>query len=479
MGRKVFGLDIREDAVSSVLVKTGFKGSEIESQIYVPLQAAGNDGIGQALKTIVRELDTDGAVCVASLPAHQISFRHISVPFKDTKKIRQILPFELESTLPMPIEDLIMDFQTVHPTASKDRTGILAALVEKSHLESYLAILADFKIQPEIVTCGGYGIGRLLARLPDFPPKGLVVDIEQRKGTIFIVNAGHICLIRPVPINPSAKAASLCLQIRRTLMAYEEMTGFDFQPEAVFMTGRGLDDNTVESEVARLLGLPVQRADIVQDTDVGIKPPASQTWNPLQLDGAASLALMELKGGDGINFRKGPFAQKKLWGQHRKSLITTAVIAGFFLVLALFNIFYDAYLLKLQVAGLDREITGIFRRTFPDVKKIVDPVHQMRIKIEAVKKSTLFPGQTGKHIRTIDLLNEISQSIPKATDVEFTRLVIGPENLLIDGNTDTFNTVDDIKRRLEGAVLFKEITISSANIDRAGDRVRFKLKGGF
>jgi hypothetical protein len=60
-----------------------------------------------------------------------------------------------------------------------------------------------------------------------------------------------------------------------------------------------------------------------------------------------------------------------------------------------------------------------------------------------------------------------------------TRLVIGPESLLIDGTTDTFNTVDDIKNRLEKANLFKSVSISSANIDRSDNRVRFKLKGVF
>jgi hypothetical protein len=63
--------------------------------------------------------------------------------------------------------------------------------------------------------------------------------------------------------------------------------------------------------------------------------------------------------------------------------------------------------------------------------------------------------------------------------VEFTRLVLGPENLLIDGNTDTFNAVDEIKNRLETAKLFKGVTISSANIDRAINRVQFKLRGVF
>jgi len=60
--------------------------------------------------------------------------------------------------------------------------------------------------------------------------------------------------------------------------------------------------------------------------------------------------------------------------------------------------------------------------------------------------------------------------------VDFTRLVIQPENVVISGTTDTFNSVDDIKSRLEQIQYFKKVTISSSNIDRSGEEVRFILK---
>jgi len=143
------------------------------------------------------------------------------------------------------------------------------------------------------------------------------------------------------------------------------------------------------------------------------------------------------------------------------------------------ELFFDSYRLKQRVMHLDRQITTVFQSTFPDIKRIVDPVHQMRLEIKDVQKKAYLTDDSGKSILTIDLLNEISRLIPETVDVEFTRLVIGPENLLIDGNTDTFNAVDEIKNRLETAKLFRGVTISSANIDRAANRVQFKLRGVF
>jgi general secretion pathway protein L len=53
---------------------------------------------------------------------------------------------------------------------------------------------------------------------------------------------------------------------------------------------------------------------------------------------------------------------------------------------------------------------------------------------------------------------------------------MGAESVSISGDTDSFNSVDNIKSKLEQADIFKKIVISSANIDKFDKRVRFKLK---
>ena len=64
----------------------------------------------------------------------------------------------------------------------------------------------------------------------------------------------------------------------------------------------------------------------------------------------------------------------------------------------------------------------------------------------------------------------------ESVKVNLTRLVIQPDNVLISGTTDAYDAVNDIKSRLEKVQYFKKVTISSANIDRSGNEVRFMLK---
>jgi YbbR domain-containing protein len=55
-------------------------------------------------------------------------------------------------------------------------------------------------------------------------------------------------------------------------------------------------------------------------------------------------------------------------------------------------------------------------------------------------------------------------------------MVIDLEAVRISGSTDTFNTVDKIKNSLESSECFNSATISSAKLDRTGNKVEFEIK---
>jgi general secretion pathway protein L len=481
MSRKILGLDIRHDAVSAVLIESGIKGTVIEAQAHVPTPDRKEDGNNwiASLETIVQKIDITGCVCVASFPADEVSFRNIQVPFKGQKKIRKVLPYELEPTLPFPIEDLIVDFMPLELPEKTGAKNLISAAVEKTKMQFYLDALAGFNIEPEIVTVGGCSTAMYLANFLDKGQNWLFIDICKNKGSIFLIVSGKTCLIRTFPIQSTArsyKIKSLCSNIRRTLIASEKIVGFEFKPDGGFITGSGIDDLGFDQDMEQALGFPFERADILRYTEMIKQEAVPQPWVPFLMDNPLSLALMEIQGTKGFNFRKGPFASKKFWEENKKNLIQSGALLFLVLVLALFSVSLDSYLMGKRLTRLNHEITDIFTSTFPEVKKVVDPVEQMRIKIREAKKDALFPEGSETQPLAIDILNTLSTRIPKDVDVILTRLVLGSESVVISGDTDTFNSVDNIKSRLEQSGLFKKITISSANIDKSDKRVHFNLK---
>ncbi len=482
MSRNILGLDIRDDAISAVLVKSGIKTNSIEAHEYIPVSDQKDIAgcVDSLLKSLCKQADISGSICVASFPANRISYRNIKLPFKEQKKIKQILPYELESTLPFLVDDLIIDYNSIKlqgQSGSADSTNVVAAAVEKSAIESYLNTLTSFNIKPQIVTIGGYPTALCLSSDTTVPANRLFVDIGNKNCSVFIIVAGQIYLVRSFPTGAAGSSIEelFCNEIKRTLYAGEEIFDFDLQPDGIFITGCNPDTVNYEQDIERILGISAKRTDLLSHTGF-IRKNTELSWKPEQMDNALALALTEIEGFKVFNFLKGPFAAKNYWVEHKKSLIKTGILAGLVLALIFINIVLKTHSMEKKLAGLNNQITGIFKTTFPDVKNIVDPIQQMRVKLKEAQKSSIFSGETGNHVYAIDILKDISEFTPGDIDVNLTNLVVDMESVLIAGDTNRFNSVDDIKRGLEQSDLFNKVTISSANMDKSDNRVRFKLK---
>ncbi|MFC1505107.1 type II secretion system protein GspL, partial [Thermodesulfobacteriota bacterium] len=386
----------------------------------------------------------------------------------------QVLPYELEPLLPYAVEDLIFDFQPTDGVSEADHSSLLAVAVGKKRMQSFLESLAPLGLTPEIVTVASYPIALFL----NGPIDGLLLDIDESHCTLVAYGADHIHLVRstPIPDAETPTAETLARWVRQTLAGFEKTLATDFNPLGVFITGSGLNGDQMEQDLAQNLSLPIHRVDLIRAADNVIKNEPAQPWEPHLMDSALALALAEAAGTELINFRRGPFSITKQWVENKKSLITSAALIALILIMSLAGIIIDTVALQKRQTALEQEIQTIFRSSFPDVKNIVDPLHQMRIGIEEAQQTDLIPGESGSTIRKLDILNDISRLIPDKIDVEIVSIVISEDNFVLSGNTDTFNAVDDMKSRMEKSKLVQSVTISSANLNRAGNRVRFKLK---
>jgi type II secretion system protein L len=480
MGKKILGLDIQNDALAAVLINSGLKGNSIEGHAYIPFGGSpGDDALSAAMDRLMEQMDTTGSVCVAAIPADRVSFRNIQVPFKQAKKIKQILPFELEPTLPFSVDSQIIDFQALKNESGSEQTDLITAAVDISHLQSYLDLLSAYQLDPQVVTISGYPAALCLARLAEIPEQTMVISVGRQKSALYFISAGQLCLVRSIPSGSLAsdRVKTISQNILRTLSAFEASAQQPYRADKVFITGMAAGENGCTETIGRTVNAPVEKTNLVEDTAGRLNNRPDRTWNPDQMDNALALALIESIGIKGINFRKGPFAIKKRWAEHKKSIIRSAVLAGVLLVCVLANIVIDYHFKTARLEELNNRINGLFTSTFPDVQRIVDPLQQMKAKIDEARRTSLSSTGGENDLFMVDILNELSRRIPKEIDVRFSRMVIGgDDSVVITGDTDTFNTVDTMKGRLEEADAFKEVTIVSTTKDKDGTRIRFRIK---
>ena len=480
MSRKILGLDIGNAAVSGVVINSGIKGSFVEARARVPLEGPQDFGgtLAGSLEALAGEIDITGTKCIVSLPAGSVSFRTLRLPFRDEKKLRQILPYELEPQLPYPVEDLIIDYYRSGP-GRVDSSELITAAVKKTTIESLLAVLQSFRIDPAIITVGGFATALCLADTINQPENWILADIDKEDLSLFFTEAGTIKLARATRLPAFGEdhpATRVYRQIGRSLLACRDVYHFDFKADALFTNDPALIEPEHKPADSPLSGLPVDPTNLAKKISPRTIETGGQLPAPYLHDNALALGYLELSGLKGLDFRKGPFERKKQWRKYRKSMISSGALALLVLILFFSNILVDTYYLGKRADRLNHEIREVFKSALPDITRIVDPLQQLRIKIQESKRHLALPVGANKRARIIDLLNDLSSRIPGRIDVQMTRVVIGPDSILVSGNTDTFNSVDDIKNRLERADFFKKVVISSANLEKAGNRVNFKLK---
>ena len=488
MSKKILGLNICSDSVSAVLIKSSMNENRIEATEYFSISETENlnDFITSSIKKIIDKNDLSESAYVVSLPADIMFFRNINVPLKTEKKIRQILPFELEPMLPFSEGDLETSFNLINLPVKTRGSELLTASIKKSDLNHYLDIFTSFNIEPEVIVPGGYSACACIAVRSDISEKLIFAYIEKKSITLFLIANSKVCLIRSIPaasddyfLNPS----NISADIKHTVRGFEEKFHTDFYPSKLFITGSGLSeisDKCIEKELRPILDMPVERTDFAEissgNTYLDVKKSETCVWQPWQMDEALAIGMNRIQGTNGLNFSQSSFAAKKLWVQNKKNFIRTGILLIFVILCAGFNFFMDSYSLNKRLFILNNRINEIFISTFPDVKKIVDPLQQMKVKINEAKNQSLSLSETGRNIRAVDILYNISELIPDGTDIAVSRFVISPDSILISGKTDTFNSVDSIKNGLDKAEIFKTVIISSTSKDKDGSNISFKLK---
>jgi general secretion pathway protein L len=88
---------------------------------------------------------------------------------------------------------------------------------------------------------------------------------------------------------------------------------------------------------------------------------------------------------------------------------------------------------------------------------------------------TALPSLLVPETTVVRLLAEISARLPDSLSVTFERVIYDQKSLRIRGVTDTFLTVDQLTKALEGSIYFSAVDIGSANLAPNDEGVRFEL----
>ena len=470
MARQTLTLDIKEHGIDWVLLRTGLRSITIEKSGNLVCRLTGGDtgGAVAPLKELRDAVGAPGVTCITAIEGHGLFARSVKVPFQDRRKVRQILPLELEATLPVPIENLAMDFQIA---GNGDGHTALSAAISRERIDFIRQRLHEAGLDPVLVTFSGLPAAMLLAASSEGQHPSLLIDGDGDHATLFLIGGNQLQYLRSwiPPHAPDDPAERLKLAINQTLEAAPHVLPDANAVGSVYLTSRGARHYPPE-KLAATLGLAVA----VFDPARAARPNLSGQLAGGYGQGALALGLYEPMADKGLNFFRATSPLRRFLQQHRKPFIRTGAMAAALAILFLVGVFMDIRRHEARTAALKAEARAVLKQTFPQTRNIVDPLQQMIVNLREARADDL-AAHPGAQVRQIDILQTISQSLPPRLDIHVSQLVAGRERVQISGTTGTFEAVNEARGHLEKTGFFDNITIISANMDQRVGRVRFRL----
>ena len=506
MADKILGLDIGETAVRAVLVERTFRGGR-RAVDAAEIPVGKTEGIPEALDKLFENSRFRGCSAVTAMPAASVSFRNLTLPFKDEKKIRQILPYEVEPLLPIAIDEVILDYATIKPGVPSD---LFVAIALKTDIRQRTAALSGYARKISRIDIEGAAVATALTTKKTRAGCILLLDIGACHSVGLLMTHARICQIRTFAFGgeqitraiadtlkidhedaerrkrenrPDEASATVATLFRKFITELENTIEFmklqgilQEGPERIFLTGGGALYPPLQDSLAHHFSLPVEPVNLLENSDIAVDQAFRRHWNPLIMNQALALALAE--GGKRLSFNlkiRDSRARAAL-GQYKGTLRWAAAVLALFLILTGTDAYLDYRYSRERLNRIKSEIASLFKTYSPETTRVVDPISQLRAGIAEARKVFLGIGDTPPDMTVLALLKDLSTLAPPATELLLNSFVLEKDLIQIKGLAKNFDAVDTLKKEYMKSKYFQAVTIGGTNLIKQGDKVEFDMR---
>ena len=251
-----FGLDIGSYYIKGVELERTKEGTySVVSFGVVPspvnLAVANSDADIRTLADAVSELVKTyrfSGTAVTTLPEGQLFSFVVDFPKMSEKELAKSLQWEAEQYIPMPLDEVSLDYQVLDPLAStRDDGRMEVALIAapKKVVNNYLSVIRQAGLETASVENQTSAVVRALHAGGADAPTALYVSMGASSTDFAIVRAGAVRFTRSIPTGGSVMTRAVA-----------EKLGFDVQQAEEYKKTHGLLDAAVEGKVREAL-LPV------------------------------------------------------------------------------------------------------------------------------------------------------------------------------------------------------------------------------
>ncbi|MCZ6875372.1 MAG: pilus assembly protein PilM [bacterium] len=487
MPKHVLGIEVTPQRLTAIQLTGTPKSYSVTAAVQHPLPQTldAEEQITlhrQAVQEMVELHRLRADMVLTTLPSHKTILRNLTLPFKDTRRIRQTLKGALEEHMPLEPEDVIADFQLL-PSRANNVTPLLVAAIPHDVIATHLSHFQDSGLDPAVIDLDAFALGNaVLFGSSSIEPTTVLIDLSPTRILITVLRHGLPVFIRSLThslsldeASPEELADQINKHLQHTLYAYEHAVQEADQPDMFILSGAKRSHLTpLATALQQEIEQPVN---VWQITSEHYKPSTTHIELEDQPEYATAFgaALRGLhRQANGLNFRREQFERHRDLQELRGRLIGLGVMLVLVAGLGLSSMYLENYFKTQQHLQLRRHTARIFQQALPN-SRMVQPTFQLREEVRKLKERLdAFGGITGAKRSGLQILHEISTRIPPTILVNVDNLTITTNTTDLSGTTASYDNIVKLKDALEASPYFTTVKITNTKTD-VENKVAFKF----
>lgn len=509
------GLDIGTTAFKAVRFRRSLTGQDEVDYFYRALPFLSDEPVDQAtratlLRRFLEQHRLHRSPIVTAVPARELSLRRVALPFHDQTKMAQVLPYEIESLIPLDLEDVTVEGVDVSPPTRQRTAGsandVLVAAAPKKMLGTHLEFLAAARVHPVAVNVDAlalFSVAQYLRLEGGAVPDTLaILDIGASNTTLCLIHQQRPWVLRTLSWGGNAlttalaqryawspeeaerrkRVASVQLaeewvdpllrEVRMALYAFEAST--DTKIEQCWIAGGGAKLRQFPEYVAHRLGLTLvgPRQGFGPATPQAFAVAFGLALHP-KLLGRRWFSLSQ-PASIGYDLTHQLHATQARQSQSARRDLLLAGVAGLVLLsLGLADVWSRVTLKETRVRQDKAALQRLGERILGGSVVPGEEVEQVKRQIDAIgKRLEVLDAQ---HTAVLPTLALLVKHLPPTGSLKLRNMLMEGTAIQLEAETDSFDSVERIKKALAGEERFQDIVVGDARVGASPNQVIFRL----
>lgn len=469
------GIDIGATSVRAAAIRTSYRKVQLVGLASVNVTETG--GVGEAIAAAGRmAVGVGGSIdaIATSIEGSKTTARVVGLPQSAAKQLGDVLPFELESTLPFDLEEAVFDYRVLPGLRETkgEELAVLATVARTADVVGRIDLVkSTMGMEPERVGVGAFPIANAVPFLPALAEDvTAVVDLGSTSSDVLILKGGEPIFARTVGVGTEglpATASKLARELRTTIAAHRAQGG---EPVArVFLSGGQAYAQGAVPFLTSALELPVE-----------MLPPPTMEMTPIAPEYAATMASFAKAIGLalglgprplGPNLRKGPLAFERGFAWVKEKIPLLAGLAAVIVVSFLFSAWAQLYAKGKEKAVLESALAAVTKDVLGEETSDAVRANELLSQQTAVNDEDPLP-----HADAFDVMVRLSELIPSTMTHDIEELDVQKGHVIVHGIVGSIPDAEAIRTAMATEKCFADPKITRTNAQVGSTSQKYVLE---